>query len=787
MADVITPYQRSSPPRRWRLALAIAPLLLAATSAPALARASGPATPAGPAGPAVPAVFTGPHGKVLAGQIALFKAPRTAGITGYTWTLTGPGVDHGRFRATCGASTSEMESSFSRAGTMHIKLQISHGSGPTTTTTAALAVKAAKVRPIGKNMAKQATSWILCQRGPADPAVQPTGNGGPPAGCQDEYFDGNIDAVGCLTMLASYSKIPAAEYKLLCPVFPAKCARSKTPVVPELLPVLSTKPLRLNGIDFAPAKAFVLDQNDGWMGSAGATASLLDKALPLHTGKLKLAEFKQPIFAANLSALIAKYPALGRLLNLSGLALNGKMTVALAHRTSVIKASLTLPAIFTGSGGPATSSALLIASNPSGLVVDNLLVAVPNVDFGGTLQLDHLAFCYQQHISEGFCEKKTGVSFGALEGTSDSSMNATARINLLGVEINAVPTPADPEQGIGFVNGQFDFAGVNVSFDPPLDLGGTGLSLSSLGGSVALNPTRIQGSIGLTAGDLVSINGELFMVFASPSQPYPFTGHEVGAAGMPKPTVQSFALAVGGNVSVNLPVVGSTSLASGYLLYVYPAYLAVGGSAGFSILDGALSVSGSLNGQFSLSNTLFDVEGNVNIHALFLTIGADVIVSSVGIGACGTISTPFGPATAGVGYMWGGSVNAFVGSCDLSPYRVVVPSVRSGAHRAYQVSLPAGLPSEMVQVRGLGGAPELTITGPGGARASIGAGRQAFGKPFAIYRYGHTTYIAIIKPKAGVYTITASSGSPRITEVLRADGRDRTALRQRFGVRVTRG
>ena len=121
------------------------------------------------------------------------------------------------------------------------------------------------MRPIGKAMAKQATQWLLCQRAPADPAVQPVSSGGPATGCQDEYFDGNIDAIGCLSMLASYNKIPAPERKLLCPFLPAKCATSKTPVVPALLPLLSTQTLRLNGIDFTPAPhtAVVLDQNDG--------------------------------------------------------------------------------------------------------------------------------------------------------------------------------------------------------------------------------------------------------------------------------------------------------------------------------------------------------------------------------------------------------------------------------------------------------------------------------------------------------------------------------------------
>lgn len=788
MADVISPRQGSSPPRssrakRWCGALAAAPLIFVAASAPALAHAA-PAPK-----PVPPPVFTVPSGQVLAGQLALFTATRAAGVTSYTWTLAGTGVVGGRYTATCGPDTSQLESSFGRSGTMSITLAVTYSNGATASTTHTLTIKGAKVRSIGKAMTSQATQWLLCRRAPADPAVQPVSNGGPPAGCQDEYFDGNIDAIGCLSMLASYNKIPAAESKLLCPFFGAKCAPLTTPVVPTLLPLASTKTLRLNGIDFTPAPgtALVLDQNDGWLASSSARASMLNGLLPLHAGQLKLAEYKQPFFAANLTALIARYPLLAAALNLSGFQVSGSLTVTLGHYASLIAASVRLPGSFTDSGGhPATSSVAMTASNQAGLVLDNLLIAVPNVDFGGALEFDNLAFCYQQHISEGFCEKKTGASFGSFEGTSASSWNATGKINILGTQINAVPSPVNPEQGIGFVNGQFDFAGASVSFNPAIPLGSTGVSLSDLQASLALNPTRFTGSVGITAGDLVSINGRLFMVFAAPSQPYTFSGHEVGASQMPAPTVHAFALAVGGTVGVNLPVVGNTSLASGYVLYAYPAYLAVGGNVGFSILGGALSVNGGVNGQFSLSNTQFDVEGNINIHALFLTMGADVVVSSVGIGACGSIGTPFGPVSAGVGYLWGGSVSAWVGSCDLSPYRVIVPSARDRLHSRYQFAVKAGLPSEMVQVRGLRGAPELTITGPGGVHASIGAGRKAFGRPFAIYRFGHTTYIAIIKPKAGVYTITASPGSPSITEVLRADGRSGSP-RQRFGVHVTRG
>jgi len=785
MADVITPDQRSSPSRRWRLALVTAPLLLAVSGTPALtqtAHASVPQTPV----PGQHSVLAAPRGAVLAGQAVLFRAPRAAGVTAYTWTLTGPGVVGGHFSATCAPDTSQMESSFGRAGTIHIKLKVSFASGQTTSSAHALVVRAAKVQHATLT---HATQWILCKRGPGDPAVRPAGNGGPPAGCQDEYLDGNIDAIGCLSVLPSYNKIPAPERRLLCRHFPVKCVNSKTPAVPELLPVASTRALRLNGIDIAPGKEFVLDQNDGWMASSNATVSLLKGLLPLHTGKLTVAEDSRPLFAADLDALIARYPALAAVLNLGSFHIDGKLTVTLGHDTAIIRLSLTLPPSFTGSGGkPATSSALVVATNQAGFVLDNLLIAVPSADFGGgSLEFDHLAFCYQLHISERFCEKKTGVRFGSFEGTGASSWNATANLNILGTEIKAVPTPVDPEQGIGFVNGQFDFAGATASFDPALPLGSTGISLTSLQASLALNPTRFQGSIGLTAGELVSINGQLFMVFASPTQPYTFTGHEVGATGMPTPTVHAFAIAVGGSVGLVLPVVGNTTLGSGYVLYVYPAYLAVGGNIGFSILDGALSVNGGVNGQFSLKSPAFDVEGTITIHALFLTMSADVIVSSVGVGACGSIGTPFGPVTAGVGYMWGGSVSATVGSCNLDPFRVIIPTGTNGPRRPIRFHVAGGLPSEMVQVHGLGGAPELTVTGPDGAAATIGAGSRAFGKPFAIYRFGHTTYIAIIKPMAGEYTITANRGSPKITEVLTADGRNGNPLHQRFGVQLRHG
>ncbi len=139
-------------------------------------------------------------------------------------------------------------------------------------------------------------------------------------------------------------------------------------------------------------------------------------------------------------------------------------------------------------------------------------------------------------------------------------------------------------------------------------------------------------------------------------------------------------------------------------------------------------------------------------------------------------------------------MQTWVGSCDLSPYQVVVtigPGSTNDASSPIRLHVPAGLPTEMVQVRGHGGAPEVTITGPGGRHATITGGHEAFAKPFIISRTIRTdaTYIVILKPAAGAYTITANPGSPRITEVLDAQGRNGTAksLLHQFEVQLPRG
>ena len=136
----------------------------------------------------------------------------------------------------------------------------------------------------------------------------------------------------------------------------------------------------------------------------------------------------------------------------------------------------------------------------------------------------------------------------------------------------------------------------------------------------------------------------------------------------------------------------------------------------------------------------------------------------------------------GLGFIWGGGpipdISLF--SCHPSDYREVRPSAsasRAGG-RAAQVrafTLPRGLPSAQIRVRGEGGAPAVDVQGPGGTRISVPLdGEQAentTGNNFMAMRMDENTVeIGLRKPARGRWTVTPRQGSAPIGRVSVSQG-----------------
>ncbi len=639
---------------------------------------------------------------------------------------------------------------------------------------------------------------------PPPPPTNPGTGGGPPAGCNTEVKFDLIDAIGCLQAVVDTSQIPSAEDKALCKQLSLASDACDKQLSQEIKsgspPLIASAIVRVNGLDLTPdpGAVVVLDPKSGWVVTSGATVQIMGDVVTLYDGALVLDGASGGDVKAldiDLDKLIKGSSVVAQALSPGGFKLTGTLKVTLQQYATNLDAAVTLPSIFSsvGIGGSLSAEVSATADDQDNVQFDELYFAGPTLSFSG-FKLSNVAFCYQNHISDGFCQKKTGVDFGSADGSS-SSWNATAKVSVLGVTIDAAPPP--PTYGIGFVNGSFDFAGASATFPGTgIPLGDSGAFLTKVGGSFALDPTRITGEIGLRVASILSIDGNLFLVFPQNGQQYTFTGTELGSAvstqcgtntvpalGLPTPTVSDFAIAAGGSVGVNIPYIGNLTLGHGYLLYAYPSYVAAGGGVCLTWSDSDLGLSlaayAAMSGQFNFGNGEFNIEGDLGgslSWGSFISgsINLEAAVSSTGFGACGSVTTSLGSVSGGAGVIWSqglGGFSAWLGSCDLSPYETAVSASAARAARSgYQLNLPGGLPSEMVKLIGSGGAPDVTVTGPGGIDVSTDGGLQAARMPVMIGREPavDTTYVAILHPPAGRYTISANPGSPAIARVLTA-------------------
>jgi hypothetical protein len=435
-----------------------------------------------------------------------------------------------------------------------------------------------------------------------------------------------------------------------------------------------------------------------------------------------------------------------------GLPFAGAMSLTLAYQKAIIGAQLTLPSILSVVGGPATLSGTLMVSN--GTPASYALHAnFSQLDLG-FMTISNATVDYDQALGE---------------------LKIGGNIQIAGAGVDMTPIPPN---GIIFQHGQFKSGGVTFTFpsccEPEIF---PGITISSIGGSIQVNPVALAGRMGLHVLDLAQLSGTMLVGFPSPSAPFTLTSAWLPAIGGTSLDGQVFSSApligVGATVTVDVPVIKTLDLGSGYLVYDYPGYVALGGRVNLDVLGGLLNWGGGMSGAFNAQTGAFDVEGYVYGSIADVLSGSfRAVVSDQGAGGCADIAG----VQVGGGMQWAADhPYIYPGGCIFERFtedHVFGAADAAQASRSFRIHIRRGAPTQVIRLEGRGGAPAVRVTGPGGLTLTspTAAGLVRTGTHLAIIRSAqmNMTEIGLRNPQAGTYTITPLPGSPPIANVATA-------------------
>jgi hypothetical protein len=698
----------------------------------------------GPSGP-VARVTTGASGVIRGASWFNGAASLVSGggpAQDYSWDLNG----QGKYTWDCG-QTSAMSVAFNHYGTHTIGLQVTDASGRVATVQQQVTVARA-VGPLPR------VTTFDCEN--------PGANNQPDsAGCVKSFGFGVIDVNsrgGPSDCFQITSRVKSAVLRVQ-PGFSARVAAKLSRFLDYTAQVGG--PVALNGL-YLPLPEAVMSTYDSGLQTISARPVAV-RIGPFSTDQVNVTRSVAPnaqgvvhLFDVNLSG---KVPLLG------GLPLGAGVSVDLMKAESLTTLHAKLPLAFTlGDGNPAQGDVTLISDNVNGLRFDGAKLG-PIDTFLGPVFVENLGFGFRQ---------------------SDNSWEGSATVTLPGspLKLNAAPPP--PDLGFGLKQGQFDHAGLDLIFVPPSQPElFPGIAVTHIGGAFGLNPTRFTGTAGISAGQLVSVDGDLFVAFATSAQTYTLPSDPgPQLAPLAGRTLDAFTVAVGGTVSLKIPVLGlKIPMANAYVLYEYPDYVELAG--GFKFDVSFLSVDGGVKGFVAPSAGGFNLEGGVKacLHNIkvgpvdlnFVCANVGAIVSSKGIGFCGTVPVPFPvvgvlPVAVGAGYRWGAAFpDLRVFTCDYSDYRESSPHAARAA-AAQSVTLAAGRPSAMVRLIGRDRAPDVVITGPDNRQISTAQPPADQNVVVVHDDANHETLIALRRPAAGRWTVAPDPGTTPILSVASAEG-----------------
>lgn len=147
-------------------------------------------------------------------------------------------------------------------------------------------------------------------------------------------------------------------------------------------------------------------------------------------------------------------------------------------------------------------------------------------------------------------------------------------------------------------------------------------------------------------------------------------------------------------------------------------------------------------------------------------------VSKRGFGGC-VVAPPLPPAgtltetNVGIGYSFTDGLSLIFGEdCDLSAYTVPPPAGRAAqAGGAQALTLPRGLRTANIEVRGAGGAPAVDVIAPDGTRVSPNGLQPGAKVGTVTLAEMQRTVVVLDAPAAGTWQVVPRDGSPAITKL----------------------
>jgi hypothetical protein len=276
------------------------------------------------------------------------------------------------------------------------------------------------------------------------------------------------------------------------------------------------------------------------------------------------------------------------------------------------------------------------------------------------------------------------------------------------------------------------------------------LFLQRIGIGVAVDPLKLSGDTAFTGGPKLTVFGRSLAALEGSGS----VSWENGSSYDTWTLGGAFSLA-------------SFKLGSASVVYRTGLDVTFGGELGFELLKAGFN--GKVDGWIEGLDA-FQAQGGGAISLPLLgSIEAEALLSSRGMGACGRKKVLFGSVGGGVTYRWGGSPHMFTGGCDFGDVTVPKTAVASQAGTA-TIRLAGGQRVALLAIRGRGGAPRVTVTGPGGfAIAGSAAGAALTDRAYLLESPEEsTTYVVVNQPAAGDYVATPQAGSAPLAQVGRA-------------------